>query len=290
MGYRRLEIFMWFFRNAVTATRHPTIVLEYARWRIGNIIGRPFLVDGAFDTQLQASTFSDLRSTRGFVPDSSEAKMILSLSSNYPVFIDIGANVGVWTVALAAAHPNAHVYCLEPTPGTFRVLRNNIALNRLQNVTAEQLAVSDSGGFFSFQMTERTSIYNRVAPSKESAEDLHRGRFTNARTIEVKSICLDDFCKDRCIERIGFLKIDVEGAEVCVLKGAEQLLRNRAIDLIWIEVDPDNLRELGDSIDDLATVMKSMRYTFHILRPDGLPGPPVDILYQRSLNMMAKPE
>jgi FkbM family methyltransferase len=281
---------MWVFRNAVTATRHPTIAFEYARWRIGNAIGRPFLVDGAFDTQLQASSYTEFLLTRALVPGASEAKMIHNLSSNYPLFIDIGAHVGVWTVALAAAHPKAHVYCFEPTPTSFTMLRHNVALNRLQNVTATQIAVSDSDRFLSFQMTEHTSIYNRVAPSKESAEDLHRGRFTTARTLEVKSISLDDFCKDRCIERIGFLKIDVEGAEVCVLKGAEQLLRNQAIDLIWIEVDPDNLRELGDSIDELATVMKNMRYTFHILRPDGSPGPPVDIRYQRSLNMMAKPE
>jgi hypothetical protein len=83
------------------------------------------------------------------------------------------------------------------------------------------------------------------------------------------------------------LKIDIEGAEVCVLRGAEHLLRNRAIDLIWIEVDADNLREMGDSVDGLAAVMKNMGYTFHIIQPDGLPSPPVDIRCQRSANMMA---
>jgi FkbM family methyltransferase len=248
------------------------------------------MVAGAFDSRLQASSYNELLSTRALVPGASEAKMIRNLSSNYPLFIDIGANVGVWTVALAAAHPKAHVYCFEPTPNSFSMLRHNVALNRLQNVIATQIAVSDSAGVLSFQVTENESILNRLAPSKESAEDLHRGRFTNARTIDVESICLDDFCKDRRIDRIGFLKIDVEGAEVCVLRGAEQLLRKRAIDLIFIEVDPDNLRELGDSIDDLATVMKNVRYTFHMLRPDGSLGQAVDIRYQRSLNMMAKPE
>src|SRR5262249_34099075 len=219
-----------------------------------------------------------------------EAKMIRSLSSNYPLFIDIGANVGVWTVALATAHPEAHVYSLEPTPNTFSVLRHNVALNRLQNVTATQIAVSDSAGVLPFQVTENMSVLNRLAPSKESAENLHRGRFTNARTIEVKSVRLDDFCKDRHIDRIGFLKLDVEGAEVCVLRGAEYLLRNRAIESIWIEVEPDNLREMGDSVDDLAALMNSMGYTFHMLRPDGSPSPAVDIRCERVPNMMAKPE
>jgi len=245
---------------------------------------------GACDTRLETATYTEFVSTRALVPGASEAKMIRNLSSNYPLFIDIGANVGVWTVALAAAHPKAHVYCFEPTPNTFSMLRHNVALNRLQNVTAAQIAVSDSAGVLSFQVTESMSILNRLAPTKESAEDLYRERFTNARTIDVESISLDNFCKDRRIDRIGFLKVDVEGAEVCVLRGAEQLLRNQAIDLIFIEVVPDQLRGLGDSIDDLATIMKNMRYTFHMLQPDGSLGQPVDIRYQRSFNMMAKPE
>jgi FkbM family methyltransferase len=213
---------MRLFRKAVTAARHPIIAsiiaLDYARWSIGKFIGCPSIIIGAFDTRLQASSYSELVSTRDFVLGASEVKMIRSLSSNYPLFIDVGANVGVWTVALAAAHPKAHVYSLEPTPNTFSALRHNVALNRLQNVTATEIAVSDSTGVLPFQVTENMSVLNRLAPSKESAEDLHRGRFTNARTIEVKSVRLDDFCKDRHIDRIGFLKIDVEGAEVCVLE------------------------------------------------------------------------
>jgi Methyltransferase FkbM domain len=106
----------------------------------------------------------------------------------------------------------------------------------------------------------------------------------------VRSVALDNFCKDRCIERIGFLKVDVEGAEVCVIKGAENLLRNRAIDLIWLEVEPDNLFEMGDSFHDLTDVMKDVGYTFHLLQPDGSAGPAVDIRRNWAANMIAKPE
>jgi FkbM family methyltransferase len=281
---------MGFLRNAVTATRHPDIALEYVRWRIGSVIGRPALVKGAFETQLHASSFADLRSTRGFVPNSAESKMILRLSSNCPLFIDIGANVGVWTLALAAAHPCAHVYCLEPAPATFNVLRNNIALNGLPNISAAQLAVSDSASVLTFQLTEKDSIFNRLAPIKETAHNLHRTRFINSHTIEVKSVRLDNFCRERSIDRIGFLKIDVEGAEMSVLKGAEYLLRKRAVELIWIEVEPENLLEMGDSIDDLSAFMRDVGYTFHFLQPDGSPGPPVDIRRQRAPNMIVRPE
>ena len=137
------------------------------------------------------------------------------------------------------------------------MLRSNIELNRLHNVTALQLAVADTNGMFRFQMNEKASIFNRLAPRTESAADLHRGRFDEARVADVQGVLLDDFCRDRGIERIGFMKVDVEGGEVGVLRGAEGLLRNRAIDMIWIEVDPDNLLEMGDSLDSLATFMNS---------------------------------
>jgi FkbM family methyltransferase len=280
---------MTFLRNAVTATRHPTIGLDYLRWKMNTIIGRRSTVKGSFGTQLRTLKFSDLRATRGFVPGTAELEMIRNLSASHPVFLDIGANFGVWTTALAAAHPTAHVFCFEPTPTTFAALRDNIVLNRLRNVTGLQLAVSDSAGICSFQITENAADLNRLAPVKSSAEDLHRGRFIGARTSEVRSVVLDDFCRERGIDRIGFLKIDVEGAELSVLRGARDLLRRRAIELMLIEVDPENLREFGDSLENLGSVITDAGYTFHFLQADGSFGPPVDIRLHHSLNMAARP-
>ena len=284
---------MKFFRNAVTAARHPNIGFDYLQWKIGTIIGRQRTVNSAFGTQLRTPTFADLRTTRGFVPRAAEVELIRTLSSNYPLFMVIGANLGVWVTALAAAHPTVHVYCFEPTPNTFSGLSDNIALNGLRNVTALQLAVSDAAGVFRFQITENASNLNRLAPIKSSAEDLHRGRFTGARTTEVRSVVLDDFCRDHGIDRIGFLKIDVEGADVCVLRGARDLLRRRAIELMLIEVDPDNLRESGDSLEDLMSPIAEQGYTFHFLQTDGSLGPPVDIrLHARSghsFDIVARP-
>lgn len=268
---------MKFLRNAVTATRHPTVGFDYLRWRIGAVIGRQHTANSAFGTHLRAPTFADLRTTRAFVPNTAEVELIRNLSSKYPLFMVVGANFGVWVTALAAAHPAAHVYGFEPAPDTFAALRDNIALNGLRNVTALQLAVSDSAGTFQFQITQNAPNFNRLAPNKSSAKDLHRGRFVGSRTTEVKSVVLDDFCRDRGIDRIGFLKIDVEGADVCVLRGARDLLCRRAIELMLIEVDPDNLRELGDSLEDLVSAITGAGYAFHLLQADGSLGPPVDV-------------
>lgn len=279
---------MEFLRKAILAVRRPSLALGYARWTIYNKARRPLLVDGAFGTRLQASAHREFRDTRGLVPRLAETEMIQKLSSNSPLFVDAGANVGAWTVALAAAHPNAHVYSFEPTPGTFRMLSNNIALNRLQNVTAMQVALSDSAGPVPFQISKSASIFNRLAPGAYHPED-YRHRFAGSRVIEVESISLDDFCRNSDIDKVGFLKLDVEGAEVRVLRGARNLLRNRAIELIWLEVEPDNLRETGDSINSLAEFMATVGYTLHFLQSDGYPGPAVDIRRDRTWDMVAKP-
>jgi FkbM family methyltransferase len=284
---------MKFFRNAVTATRHPTIGFDYIQWKLDTIVGRQSTVNSVFGTRLRTRTFADLRATRGFVPRAAEVELIRSLSSNYPLFMVIGANFGVWVTALAAAHPTAHVYCFEPTPNTFSGLSDNIALNGLRNVTALQLAVSDSAGIFPFQITENASNLNRLAPIKSSSADLRRARFIGGRTTEARSVVLDDFCRDQGIDRIGFLKIDVEGADVCVLRGARDLLRRRAIELMLIEVDPDNLQGLGDSLEELASRITEHGYAFHFLQTDGSLGPPVDIrLHARSghsFDIVARP-
>lgn len=280
---------MRFLRNAVTAARHPSVGVDYLHWKIRRIVGWPRLVKGAFGTRLRTSTFADFRSTNGFVPRAGAVELINKLSANHPVFLDVGANFGVWTLALAAAHPKAHVYCFEPTPNTFAVLSENIALNGFRNVTPLQLAASDSEGVFSYQLTEKTSQYNRLTPFKPSAVDLDRGRFIDARTIEVKTAGLDDFCRSRRIDKIGFLKIDVEGAELSVLRGAETLLRSRAIELICIEVDPENLREMGDSLEDLASFVREKGYTFHFLQADGDLSPAVDVCSQHFIKMMVRP-
>jgi hypothetical protein len=149
--------------------------------------------------------------------------------------------------------------------------------------------VSDATGVFAFQISRNRSFFSRLAPRKAAAEELGRGRFTKAETVDVKSIRLDEFCESQGISRIGFLKIDCEGAEPSILKGAERLLRQRAIELIWMEVEPENLREMGDSLDTLHALMEEIGYTLHLLRPDGLPGPPVDVRRETSDNMVAMP-
>jgi len=137
------------------------------------------------------------------------------------LFVDIGANIGSYTV-LAAGHVGASVVSVEPVPKTFEHLRNNISINQVANkVVAYNLALGNEKGQISFTSTLDTM--NHVATASE------------ANTIEVPVDTLDAIMEKE--KEPVLLKIDVEGFETNVLKGASQTLSRKNLKAIIIELN-----------------------------------------------------
>jgi len=137
------------------------------------------------------------------------------------LFVDIGANIGSYTV-LAAGHVGASVVSIEPVPKTFEHLQNNISINQVANkVVAYNLALGNEKGQISFTSTLDTM--NHVATASE------------ANTIEVPVDTLDAIMEKE--KEPVLLKIDVEGFETNVLKGASQTLSRKNLKAIIIELN-----------------------------------------------------
>jgi FkbM family methyltransferase len=127
------------------------------------------------------------------------------------VFVDVGANIGGYTVRAAK---RAYVYAFEPEPRNFNLLRLNIKLNKLQNnVKSFQVAAGPHLG----KVTLALSNYH----GRHSL--LHTIKTTNYPTIDVDMTPLDLILANE--DRIDIIKIDVEGAEPLVLKGAREVLK-----------------------------------------------------------------
>jgi FkbM family methyltransferase len=108
---------------------------------------------------------------------------------------------------------NGKVIAFEPLPANYRLLDENVGLNRLQNVIVEHQAVADHTGEISFQFpTHEASLI--AGPVFDS---------DNQGTFSVDCVSLDDFASDRQIQ-VDLIKMDVEGAEDSVLEGALKLL------------------------------------------------------------------
>jgi len=128
------------------------------------------------------------------------------------LFLDIGANVGSYTI-LASAVVGAQTIAAEPDPYTMLALRRNIAINQIDNrVTAVESAIGDAPGIINF--TSGLDTMNHIAAGSDR----------NTREVEVKT--LDELTKDK---DPVFIKLDVEGFEEGVISGASETLSNPSL-------------------------------------------------------------
>lgn len=144
------------------------------------------------------------------------------------VFIDVGANVGAYTV-LAAGVCGARVRAYEPVPSLQRDLRANIALNGLDALaTAYAVAVGEAEG--EVTITDSLDVTNHVVVGRAAAE-------ADGRTRVVPVAPLDALLADRPSGRL-FLKIDVEGYEAAAVAGAPETLASPELIGMLLELTP----------------------------------------------------
>jgi FkbM family methyltransferase len=171
--------------------------------------------------------------------------------------IDVGANLGYYTISLASwVGPSGLVVAFEPFPGNFAILEKNVRLNQLQNVILERSALSDCNG--SLQLIYGVEEQFSATPSV--------GGYAiegDRESIQVPTRRLDDY-----ITALGrapdFIKIDVEGEELAVLEGARRTLAT---------VRPSLLVEIHgwgtDESEKVLQVLSEFHYDTHVVGRKG---------------------
>lgn len=167
------------------------------------------------------------------------------IKSEQPVFYDVGGNKGDYTLMLKKSFPKANITTFEPNPNTFKKLKENIK----DSNTLINKGVGEENGELNlfFDSNNNTSVQASSNP-----EILKQIANTNDLTsVKIDIIKLDDFVKEA---QIDLLKIDVEGFELEVLKGAKKLLKENKIRIIQFEFNEVNViqrRFLKDFYDFL---------------------------------------
>jgi len=130
------------------------------------------------------------------------------------VAVDAGAHVGLFTIPLArAVGTKGAVWAIEPLPENVRRLDANVRANRLSNVTIFSSAASDADGRVAFEIAG-DSAYGSTREVVSA--------WRTAKVLQVSTLCLDTEWKARGMPCVSVMKIDVEGAELQVLRGAER--------------------------------------------------------------------
>jgi FkbM family methyltransferase len=175
-----------------------------------------------------------------------------------PIIFDVGANEGHWSAVVHAAAPCAIVHAFEP---------NNHLAERAARLnpgaTVNCLALGSETGVVTLYDYADVDGSSHASVVPGVIDRIHGG---NVRGSTVPVVTIDRYCEERAIARIDYLKIDVEGYEYEVLRGAKRMIA-RGIDVIQFEFNEMNVmsrRFLSDFVDLLGP-----RYDLHRLLPDG---------------------
>jgi FkbM family methyltransferase len=171
--------------------------------------------------------------------------------SSGKTFVDVGASFGIYTVAASRmVGDTGRVLAFEPSVQSFPVLQKNIDMNNLRNVIAFRVALSDKGG--------GARLYHAPDPSGNS---LGRDPSFDGGGEEVMTESLDYVLQRASVDRVDVIKMDVQGAEELVLRGASRVV-NSMRPLIIFEVYPNGAAYLGLSPNGAREMLESLGYEF----------------------------
>jgi FkbM family methyltransferase len=201
-------------------------------------------------------------------PDTPEMLVWMSWIQPGDLFIDVGANVGLY--AIIALECGAEVVAVEPDPASVQRLKRNLALNGYPASIIEA-ALAEEAGIRAF--TVGLDSTNRLSEGEPSPT-----------TRTVLALTLDDILAGRSARGV---KIDVEGAEWQVLRGGENALREGRIDLLQLEWNDCSRRNFGYERSELQNWLSSVGYELLAAGSDGvlrpLPSGPIDDVFARPI-------
>jgi FkbM family methyltransferase len=143
------------------------------------------------------------------------------------VFLDIGANIGAIAIPVSASLEDIETICIEASPRMFRYLEHNVQKNNLKNVRLINCAIAETAG-------KKVPFYS---PELKFGKGSLGPSFTSESSM-VETVTLDDLAESVGWERIGLIKIDIEGFESFAFKGGEKLLKRKdAPDILFEFVD-----------------------------------------------------
>ena len=192
--------------------------------------------------------------------------IFLSVVNRGDVVIDVGANRGYYTVLFShLVGPTGKVHAFEPVPPTFATLKETVKSDaRYNNVELNSLALSDQNG--------TDTIYLPGTDDGQSSLRTHTsGSWSDeaaVKSYEIKTNSLDTFAAEHNIERLNFIKIDTEGAELLVINGGANVIE-RHHPIVYAEIFNDWSQDFHYTSADLVARLMALGYrTFYLIGQD----------------------
>jgi FkbM family methyltransferase len=162
--------------------------------------------------------------------------------------VDVGANQGIYTLSISRQAGSGKVFAFEPDPRLFAALKGNVERNRVQNVVLFNAAAASRPSKLLLRPGSLNRGDNRIVQSGNGSTD----------AIEVTAVPLDSVIPDH---RVEVMKIDVQGFEFDVLRGALQIIQANPALLILFEFWPHGLRLSGASPEQLLKLLQETGFS-----------------------------
>lgn len=202
------------------------------------------------------TNYVERRLAQGSFESRTVAYFVERVEQSSEIFADIGANIGFFSILYnQVSCENAQVHAFEPLERNRYRMEKNIELNGGCNIEIYPFGISDRSGIDEIWFSEER-------PGEASlTSKLYSAQSNYSTEIELRR--LDDVYDDNNVP--GFLKIDVEGAEVDVLRGGQDLLSNFKPEIL-MEIHQPLLEEFGDSVQTLISLLEDAGYSsaYHI--------------------------
>lgn len=183
-----------------------------------------------------------------------EIEIILKNINEGDTVLDIGANIGYYTIYIARkVGKNGKVFCFEPDPVNCSFLKKSVIANGYTNVIVEQKAVTDKIGKAKLYLCDENKGDHRIYNS-----------YDDRKNIDIETVTLDDYFKNYK-ENINFIKIDVQGSEGGVIKGMKNLLKKNKNVKMFIEYEPRCLKLFGTCPDKYLKLITQAGFKFFML-------------------------
>lgn len=148
--------------------------------------------------------------------------------------MDVGAHVGQTAQRYRTLFPSAQIHCFEPFPQSFAALRAALAGD--SGVQVHSVALGSSPGAAVLHVNRSSATNSLLASDTRAASYWGTGLLDTDATLEVPVTTIDRFCAERSLDHVDILKLDVQGGEYDVLKGAGALLAAQHVDLVYMEM------------------------------------------------------
>jgi FkbM family methyltransferase len=220
--------------------------------------------------------FRAWRRNRRWAKHEPETPYLADLLSGAPVCLHVGASDGRHSYVMTQVAPKARIYAFEPSAFAFEVLKITIAWHRIgKQVTAIHAAVADKPGELLLVTPKKTSgrmgrAYAYVAETRPNGQARPDLDDTGMDVEPTPVLTLDDYCAEHDVDRVDFIRMDIEGAELKALMGALKIL-DRDLPHVLLEIHPDMLKaRFGASGEAVLDLFRDRGYRMFALNGDRL--------------------